>query len=554
MTIEFLTMVLNSAKPADLLRSAVGLFRDMSGCEAVGIRLRNADDSPYVATVGFPEGFSFRAHHPRDPGRADGSSLAGPCIPPDGCLCGRVMSGRIDPSLPFFTAGGSFWTNSTTDLLSAQPAADRLYGPLAGCTGEGYESVALFPLAHGAERLGLLQLNDRRPNMFSPDSITRWETLAAWLALALARLRAAEETERAEDLLERTFQAIPDLIAILDNQHRVLRVNRAMADRLGLAPDRCIGTVCHETIHGMSHPPGFCPHALTCRDGREHAAEVYEPVLGGNFLVTTTPLHDDQNLVVGSIHVARDITDRKRMEEELRQKSNRMEAANHELEAFAYSVSHDLRAPLRAIDGFSRMLARSAGEQLDEEGRRKLRTIRDNVRKMEQLIEDLLAFSRFGRAAMSPALLDMGKLADLVWEELRDLTPERRIELHRAELPAVYGDRTLVRQVFVNLLSNAIKFTKDRDIAVVEIGGCRQEGENHYFVKDNGTGFDMRYADKLFTVFQRLHSDAEFEGTGVGLAIVQRIIHRHGGRVWAEAEVDRGATFHFSLPAGKPAG
>lgn len=554
MTIEFLRMVLNSTKQADLLRSAVCLFRDMSGCEAVGVRLIEKDDIPYEATVGFPEGFLLRAHHPCDPGADAGSRPDSPSIPRGGCICGRVIFGRTDPTRPFFTPGGSFWTNSTTDLLASLPAAERPIAALAGCAGEGYESVALFPLAVGAERLGLLQLSDRRRDLFPPDFIARGETLAGCLAVALARVRAAEETERTKELLERTFQAIPDLITILDKEHRVLRVNQAMADRLGLAPDRCIGASCHETVHGMSQAPEFCPHALTCQDGGEHTAEVFEPVLGGNFLVTTTPLHDDQNRVVGSIHVARDITGRKHMEEELRQKSDRLEAANRELEAFAYSVSHDLRAPLRAIDGFSRMLAKSLGGQLDEEGRRKLRTIRDNVRKMEQLIDALLAFSRSGRASLSPALLDVGSLADLVWEELRELSPERRIELRRAELPAAYGDRTLVRQVLANLLSNALKFTKNRDVAVVEMGGSRQGEENHYFVTDNGTGFDMRYADRLFTVFQRLHSDAEFEGTGVGLAIVQRIIHRHGGRVWAEAELDRGATFHFSLPAAGPGG
>ena len=230
------------------------------------------------------------------------------------------------------------------------------------------------------------------------------------------RDRAEQERETAEQAIlrakeewERTFNTIPDLIALLDMEHRVVRVNQAMADRLGLAPDRCIGTRCHEVVHGLPRPPEFCPHALTCRDGGEHVAEVHEAVLGGDFLVSTTPLCNERGELIGSIHVARDITERKRMEEELRQKSNHLEAANKELEAFTYSVTHDLRAPLRAIEGFSRMLVRNSGEKLDDDGRRRLGMISDNVRKMGQLIDDLLAFSRLGRAAISPSHLDMGE-------------------------------------------------------------------------------------------------------------------------------------------------
>jgi light-regulated signal transduction histidine kinase (bacteriophytochrome) len=280
-------------------------------------------------------------------------------------------------------------------------------------------------------------------------------------------------------------------------------------------------------------------------------AEVHEAVLGGDFLVSTTPICDERNQLIGSIHVARNITERKRMEEELRQKSNHLEAANKELEAFTYSVTHDLRAPLRAIEGFSRILFRNAGEKLDEEARRRLQMIRDNVRKMGQLIDDLLAFSRLGRAAISPSLLDMGELTDEVWDELCGINPGRCVELRRGSLPAAFGDPALIRQVLANLLSNAIKFTRTREEATIEIGGSRNGKEISYYVKDNGTGFDMRFYDKLFGVFQRLHSEEEFEGTGVGLAIVQRIVQRHGGRVWAEGETDRGASFYFALPAAE---
>ncbi|MDD5171258.1 MAG: response regulator [Syntrophales bacterium] len=357
--------------------------------------------------------------------------------------------------------------------------------------------------------------------------------------------------KRVEEEWERTFKTIPDLIAILDREHRVVRVNAAMADHLGLAPEQCIGARCHEIVHGLSIPPEFCPHKLTCRDGEEHVVEIHEAKLGGDFLVSTTPMYDDQEQLIGSIHVARNITERKQMEEELLQKSGRLEAANRELESFSYSISHDLRAPLRAIAGFSRMLLSGRGERLEEETQRKLRVIQDNVQKMEQLIDHLLDFSRLGRTATTPSFLDTNELIDESWQELCDINPGRRMEFRKGYLPPIWGDRTLIRQVITNLLSNAVKFTRTRDRAIIEIGSNRKGSEYQFYVKDNGTGFDMRYYDKLFAVFQRLHTDEEFEGTGVGLAIVQRIIHRHGGRVWAESAVDSGASFYFSLPVAK---
>jgi light-regulated signal transduction histidine kinase (bacteriophytochrome) len=232
---------------------------------------------------------------------------------------------------------------------------------------------------------------------------------------------------------------------------------------------------------------------------------------------------------------------------ELWEANQSLEAANKELESFSYSVSHDLRAPLRAIDGFSRMVLKDYADKLDDEGRRKLNVVRSNAQQMDQLINDLLTFSRLGRKEMVQAGLDMEALVRGVWRELTLLNPERRIQFSLQRLPPAMGDQALIKEVVVNLLSNAIKFTKSQEAAMVEVGAYPEEEKNVYFVKDNGAGFDMEYCNKLFGVFQRLHSDEEFEGTGVGLAIVHRIIHRHGGRVWAEGKVGEGATFYFTL-------
>jgi PAS domain S-box-containing protein len=239
------------------------------------------------------------------------------------------------------------------------------------------------------------------------------------------------------------------------------------------------------------------------------------------------------------------------LEERVIQRTTLLEAANKELEAFSYSVSHDLRAPLRAIAGFAQVLGEENAGKLGSEGLRVLEVIRANTRNMGQLIDDLLAFSRLSRQRMALGDINMATLADDVFCGLKDLEKERRIEFKVGALPSAFGDRSLLQQVLQNLLANALKFTAKRKTGTIEIGFRQEPGEQVYWVRDNGVGFDMKYVHKLYGVFQRLHSQMEFEGTGVGLAIVQRIILRHGGRVWAEGAVGKGATFYFSLPIKK---
>jgi len=236
--------------------------------------------------------------------------------------------------------------------------------------------------------------------------------------------------------------------------------------------------------------------------------------------------------------------------QEVQAANQQLRAANGELEAFSYSVSHDLRAPLRHIDGFADLLGNHANAVLDDKGRRYLKTISDSAKRMGALIDDLLVFSRIGRAEMRRTNVDLNALADEVIEELRVETDGRNVVWKRQDLPLVEGDPALLRQVWVNLFSNAVKYTRPRDPAVIEIGCMQASGENTIFVRDNGVGFEMAYVGKLFGVFQRLHRGDEFEGTGIGLANVRRIISRHGGRTWAEGKPGEGATFYFSLPGG----
>ncbi|MHB9134575.1 MAG: sensor histidine kinase [Armatimonadota bacterium] len=270
------------------------------------------------------------------------------------------------------------------------------------------------------------------------------------------------------------------------------------------------------------------------------------------------PLRDAAGQIAGAVVVVQDITELKRteadlrnltetLEQRVRERTAALEASNKELEAFSYSVSHDLRAPLRAIDGFSRILYEDYTNQIDEQGRDYLTRVRNAAQRMGRLIDDMLNLSRIGRAEMHQETVELSALAIATLDELRQREPERRVETDIMPGMLVTGDAALLRIALDNLLSNAWKFTSTREVAQITVGMNSMDGERVYYVRDNGVGFEMDYVDKLFTPFQRLHTVEEFPGTGIGLAIVQRIIARHGGRVWAEGALGKGATFNFTL-------
>jgi PAS domain S-box-containing protein len=296
---------------------------------------------------------------------------------------------------------------------------------------------------------------------------------------------------------------------------------------------------------GLAHPwlADWEVLVRTCREEGTQRSVREVTVEGRWYLQTIHFVREVEHIRIYGL----DITERRAAEMELKERTVQLEAANKELEGFSYSVSHDLRAPLRAIDGFSLRLIRDFGDKLEEDGVRKLHAISRNAQQMGQLIDDLLSFSRLSRKEMHMSRVNMEAVAGDVWSEIKELNPNRELDFKIVNMIPVFGEASLIRQVIVNLLSNAAKFTRDRKPAVIEIGSRNEGSEIIYYVKDNGVGFDMRYYDKLFGVFERLHRPEEFEGTGVGLAIVQRIIHRHGGRVWAEGKVNGGATFYFTI-------
>jgi light-regulated signal transduction histidine kinase (bacteriophytochrome) len=271
------------------------------------------------------------------------------------------------------------------------------------------------------------------------------------------------------------------------------------------------------------------------------------------------PIKDSEDSVMGVVAIVEDITERKKIEDEIRtlnkeleqrvkERTINLEALNKELASFAYSISHDFRAPLRALDAFSASLNEKYNDQLDEQGRHYLKRIRNAALYMSELIDDLLKLSRITRAEVNPQEVDISRLAEERIQLLQETEPERQVAVEIATGMKARGDRALLHAALQNLLENAWKFCSKEAQAEIEVGRATIDGEEVFFVRDNGVGFSMAYADKLYAPFQRLHGTAVFPGTGIGLSIVSRIINRHGGRIWAEGEVGKGATFYFTLP------
>lgn len=385
----------------------------------------------------------------------------------------------------------------------------------------------------------------------------------ALLAAALFQLNSGMQ-QRAEvaGQMQQMTDNLPGLVGRVDLQQRFRFANAAYEKWLGLRTDQVIGRTMAEVLGPKTFAQAE-PHVRRALLGEKQEYE--NEILTSNgrpmsLQVVLIPDFDIADNIQGLLIVAMDVTRRKHAEEQTRlinaelekrvdDRTAELEATNKELEAFSYSVSHDLRAPLRAVDGFSRAVEEDYGEQLPEEGRRYLSTIRKGAQQMGALIDDLLAFSRLSRLPMNRQNIDMEALARQALMEIGAEESGAEIRIH--DLGRAYADSPLLKQVWVNLLSNALKYSRKGKDPLVEIG-LRHDGDDTWYVRDNGTGFDMRYAHKLFGVFQRLHRSEEYEGTGVGLALVQRIVHRHGGRVWCEAAIGKGATFYFTLGKHHP--
>lgn len=386
------------------------------------------------------------------------------------------------------------------------------------------------------------------------------------IEIALHKHEIEARLREREQWLATTLRSIGDGVIATDTMQKVTLLNPVAEALTGWKHDEALGRALGEIMNLVTEQrckPIESPMATALRQKRVMSLQ-HDAVLvdrkGAAVPIddSAAPIISDRGEVLGGVIVFRDISERRRADEEIRhlnadlerrvvERTSQLEAANKELDAFSYSVAHDLRAPLRGIDGFSQALIEDHAVNLGPDGLEQLARVREAARRMSQLIDDLLRLSRVAKSELHRQPVDLSRLAGVVASELRSAHPHREVAVAIQEDLTVKADEKLLQIVLENLLGNAWKFTAKASHPAIEVGAFEKDAQRTYFVRDNGAGFDMEYAHKLFGVFQRLHTATEFEGTGVGLAIVQRIINRHGGRIWAESAVGQGTTFYFVL-------
>jgi PAS domain S-box-containing protein len=553
--VEFLRLVNESTATQDLVAASIGFFQRRSGCEAVGMRLRDGDDFPYFEARGFPPEFLQLENSlcTRDlDGQLVRDSAGDPVIE---CMCGNVICGRVDPAKPFFTPHGSFWTNNTTQLLASTTEADRQSRTRNRCNGQGYESVALVPLRVGSERLGLLQLNDRRPGMFSAAKMAYWERLAGYLAVALARLRAEEALQNERQLLETVVMRMPAAVSLAEGDELRLRLVNPAYQALAPGKEMAGHTLAEVWPEIGLETPDLFRRVLA--GGEPHHA------LDQLFMLRRSPdgplepryfswsvfrvrLPGDERWAL--LNTAWETTEQKAAEDLLRQAAEELRRSNQELEQFAYVSSHDLQEPLRQVRSFVQLLRDRYQEQFDDRGAEYLRFIVDGASRMSELVQDLLAYSRVGAREKRRQPVSCRDALEKALVNLQASMTESQAQVTFDELPTVTADPLQMSQLFQNLVGNALKFCRDDVPPEIHVGARREGAEWLLSVRDNGIGIDPQYTDKIFQIFQRLHARDKYPGTGIGLALCKKIVEQHGGRIWMESQPGQGTTFFVTIP------
>jgi signal transduction histidine kinase len=550
-TIEFLRLVNESQSTKELIHAATGFFQERSGCEAVGIRIKEKDDYPYYETRGFSHEFVQQENRLCSYDEEGQTVPDNEGIPILDCMCGNVIRGRFDPSRPFFTARGSFWTNDTSELLTSTTEEDRQYRTRNRCNGEGYESVALIALRVGKETLGLLQLDDLRKGMFSIEIIEQWERLASYLAAALAKFRTDEELKESRNEFESLFSFSNEGIAlhqlVYDEQgkavdYQLLKVNDAFERTTGITKEKAIGSLA-SMLYGTGDPPFLDTYSKVVETGEPVSFDVFFQPMNKHLRISAFSPVKNQ---FATIFV--DISALKGLESKLNDRADELARSNAELQQFAYVASHDLQEPLRMVIGYLSLIERRYANALDSDAKEYIDFAVSGGMRMKTLIDDLLEYSRVDTRVHPSSVVDMNRVA-LETEMILDFKiKESGAEIELDQLPTVIGDAMQLGQVLQNLMTNALKFTKPFMRPIIHVG-CSQENDRWiFYVQDNGIGLNVEYADKIFQMFQRLHTQGKYEGTGVGLAIVKKIVERHGGKVWVESEEGVGSTFFFTIP------
>lgn len=367
-------------------------------------------------------------------------------------------------------------------------------------------------------------------------------------AVDITERKKNEETIlKAQKEWEHTFDAVPDLISIVDKDYNILQVNQPMASRLGVKIGDCIGCKCYELIHDTHEPPSNCTHKYMLKDGLEHTSDFYEEKLGGYFLSSASPIYNENKELDKCVHVLRDITKIKIIEKELESAMDDLKRSNNELEQFAYVASHDLKEPLRMVSSFLQLLQQRYEGQLDADADEFIEYAVDGAKRMHLLIEDLLAYSRIMTKGNAFKELKMEDALSQALINLKISIEENDSNISHDPLPIISADFSQMIQLFQNLIGNAIKY-RDKENPQIHISATKEDDHWLFSVKDNGIGIDQRHADRIFMIFKRIHTNTEYTGTGIGLAIAKRIVEKHGGQIWLEPEPGKGSNFCFTLP------
>ena len=540
--------VINTDIPVEeTAAKVVAVIKQEAGFDAVGLRLRTESDYPFVASLGYSEGF-LKAENTltiRDPN-------GGLCRNEDGtvsleCTCGLIVSGKANSANPLFTPGGSAWTNNSLPFLDVPQEADPRLHPRNRCIHVGFLSLALIPIRSGGEILGLLHLADRRQDRFTPEAIHFFEGIGLSIGGALARKQAEEALAAKAQEWQTTFDASNDAIWLLDKDQRVVRSNK-MADQIWQLPSgSALRKHCWEIVHSTAEPIPDCPFQ---RARRSKHRETLELQLGeGWYQVTADPILDAAGKFTGAVHLVSDITERKRAEEKQKALASELDRSNKELEQFAYVASHDLQEPLRMVSSYMQLIAKRYQGKLDSDADEFIAFAVDGSVRMQRMINDLLGYSRVGTRGRPFEPTNIESVLGNVLENLKLAIEESSAAVTHDPLPTVSGDESQLAQLFQNLVGNSIKFHGDEPPRV-HISARKTSDVWEFSVRDHGIGIAPQFFDRVFLIFQRLSTRAEYPGSGIGLAICKKIVERHGGRIWIESKPGEGATFFFTLPAG----
>jgi PAS domain S-box-containing protein len=565
--LQLLEILNRGGDQRQLIRDIVMLIKEFSGFEAVGIRIKAGEDFPYYETQGFGEDFlrsesSLCAYDLN--GQLLRDEIGNPLLE---CMCGNIICGRFDPQEPLFTQGGSFWTNSTTELLGSTTEADRQARTRNRCNGEGYESVALIPLKFQGTIVGLLQLNDKRRDRFTQQLIGYYEGIGQSIGLLLARKKAEEALKDSEKHYAALVENLTDAV-FLFKDGVITWCNDRVEDIYGYPKNGLLG----------KHASFFYPSDVN----PDEFTRILSSALKEQRLFNGTTRFQRKNGSIVDIEyslsqicgeapleiiaVARDITESKLVEREHERMLSELVEKTKELEQIIYVTSHDLRSPLVNIQGFTRELGQACTQlyealnnkdvpsalrerlapTLNEDVPSALQHILASSSKMNSLLSGLLRLSRLGRAALKIKRLGMNKLMAEVVASFEFQVKESGVKIRVEELPPCYGHETQINQVFSNLLDNSLKFLDPNRPGVITISGKEDKGLAIYCVEDNGIGIADKDRERIFEIFCRLDPDDGI-GEGLGLTIVRKILDRHSGKVWVESEPGKGSRFFVSL-------